>query len=65
MNRTNEASTLKLEFSIEAGLIVFTRDGRALFGWRDMNTGLYHGEADGICITDAVGAIEFVSDLVH
>jgi len=30
-----------------------------------MNTGLYHGEADGICITDAVGAIEFVSDLVH
>jgi len=65
MTRTDAASTLDLNFSIDAGLIVFTRDGRALFGWRDIKTGLYHGEEDGVCIPDAVGAIEFVSDLVH
>jgi hypothetical protein len=65
MTRIAAASTRDLEPSIDAGLIVFTRDGRALFGWRDIQTGLYHGEADGICIPDAVGAIEFVSDLVH
>jgi hypothetical protein len=65
MTRANSASALDLEFSIDTGLIVFTRDGRALFGWRDLNTGLYHGEADGICIPDAIGAIVFASDLVH
>jgi hypothetical protein len=65
MIRTDFASTLGLNLSIDAGLIVFTRDGRVLFGWRDTKTGLYHGEEDGACIPDAVGAIEFVSDLVH
>lgn len=65
MTKTDGASTLDLEFSIDAGLIVFTGDGRALFGWRDLNTGLYHGKADGICILDVIGAIVFASDLVH
>ncbi|SOE97481.1 hypothetical protein SAMN05414139_10610 [Burkholderia sp. D7] len=65
MIKTDSVSTFDLNSSIDAGVIVLTRDGRALFGWRDIKTGLYHGEDDGVCIPDAVGAIEFVSDLVH
>jgi hypothetical protein len=53
------------KFSVEAGLIVFSRDGRAQFGWLDLETGAYFGDADGRCIPDAVGAIEFHSDVTH
>ena len=53
------------EFSVEAGLIVFSRDGRAQFGWLDLETCAYYGEADGRCIPDAIGAIEFHSDVTH
>lgn len=65
MARLDACPALHVEFSIDAGLIVFTNDGRAMFGWRDVKTGLYHGEADGVCIPNAVGAFEFASDLVH
>ena len=57
--------TLSAPFQIEAGLVVFTRNGRAQFGWRDLATGLFHSEADGHAILDAVGAIEFESDITH
>ena len=53
------------QFNVEAGLIVFSRDGRAEFGWLDLETGAYYAEADGHCIADAIGAIEFHSDVMH
>jgi hypothetical protein len=52
-------------FEAEVGLVVFTSDGGALFGWRDLSTGLFHSEADGRTIVDAIGAVEFVSDPAH
>jgi hypothetical protein len=52
-------------FSAEAGWVIFTRDGRAQFGWRDLKTGEFHAEADGQCIADAIAAVEFYSDVVH
>ncbi|WP_250487156.1 hypothetical protein [Caballeronia sp. GaOx3] len=53
------------EFNVEAGLVVFSRDGRPQFGWLDLVTGEYHAESDGSCIPDAIGAIEFHSDVTH
>ncbi|AME28563.1 hypothetical protein AXG89_32735 (plasmid) [Burkholderia sp. PAMC 26561] len=53
------------EWSVEAGLIIFTKDGRAQFGWRDLITGQFHSEADGRCISEVIGAIEFNSDVAH
>jgi hypothetical protein len=52
-------------FSREAGWVVFSGDGRAQFGWRDPETGSFHSEADGECIVDAIGAVEFFSDVMH
>ncbi|MFT4506066.1 hypothetical protein [Caballeronia sp. 15711] len=57
--------SLSFPFQIEAGLIVFTPDGQAQFGWRDLVTGLFHSEADGQAILNAVGAVEFISDITH
>jgi len=53
------------EFNVDAGLVVFSRDGRPQFGWLDLVTGEYHAESDGHRITDAIGAIEFQSDVMH
>lgn len=53
------------EFTVETGLIVFSANGQAQFGWRDLETGAFHSEATGRCILDAVGAVEFSSDVVH
>lgn len=53
------------EFTVETGLVVFSVDGRAQFGWRDLVTGSFHSEADGQCIPDAIAAVEFASDVVH
>lgn len=52
------------EFSVEARLIVSSSDGRPQFGWLDLVTGEYHAESDGRCITDAIGAIKFQSDVM-
>jgi len=65
MSVSATSPTLSDSFQIEAGLIVFTRGGHAQFGWRDLVTGLFHSEADGNAILDAVGAVEFVSDITH
>ena len=51
--------------TVDVGLIVFSRDGRAQFGWHDLATGEFYAEADGRCISDAIGAIEFHSDVMH
>ncbi len=38
------------EFSVDVGLIVFSRDGHAQFGWHDRATGAFYAEANGRCI---------------
>jgi hypothetical protein len=65
MSVSATSPTLSGSLQIEAGLIVFSRGGHAQFGWRDLVTGLFHSEADGNAILDAVGAVEFVSDITH
>ena len=32
------------EFTVDAGLVVFSRDGRAQFGWLDLVTGAFYAE---------------------
>ncbi|WP_165904504.1 hypothetical protein [Paraburkholderia hospita] len=56
---------MAVAFPVEAGWVVFSRDGRAQFGWRDVETGAFYSEADGECIADAIGAVEFCSDVLH
>jgi hypothetical protein len=53
------------EFSVEARHIVFSRVGRTQFGGLDLETGAYHGETDGRCISDALCAIELHSNVTH
>jgi hypothetical protein len=65
MTRYEGASRLTEGLSVLAGLVVFSKDGRAQFGWRDLATGRFHSEADGDHIVDAVGAIEIHHDVEH
>jgi hypothetical protein len=65
LNKSEGAVGPSAQFSVEAGLIVFTTDGRAQFGWRDLSTGNFHSEADGRYINGVIGAIEFNSDVAH
>ncbi|WP_061151221.1 hypothetical protein [Caballeronia arvi] len=60
-----EVQSMSYEFTVDAGLVIFSRDGRAQFGWHNRETGAFHAEADGRCIPDAVGAVEFHSDVMH
>jgi hypothetical protein len=48
-----------------AGLVVFSLDGRAQFGWRNPETGELYAESDGHVIQDAVGAVEWHASRVH
>jgi hypothetical protein len=65
LNNPEGAVGPRADFSVEAGLIVFTTDGRAQFGWQDLSTGQFHSEADGRYINDVIGAIEFNSNIAH
>jgi hypothetical protein len=65
MIKSDGAVCASREFSVLAGLIVFTKDGKAQSAWQDLNTGRFHSEADGQCIGEVVGAIEFQSDIAH
>jgi len=65
MTRYEGASRLTDELSVWAGLVVFSQDGRAQFGWRDLATGRFHAEVDGNHIADAVGAVEIHHDVEH
>lgn len=66
-----QASTIKEvlvmneQFDVQVGLVVFSVDGRAQFGWRDIETGAFHAEADGQCIPNAIAAVEFCADVLH
>lgn len=50
---------------LPAGLVVFSLDGRAQFGWRNPETGDLYAESDGRVILDAVGAVEWHASRVH
>jgi hypothetical protein len=65
MNLEAEPMSQPHEFSVDVGLIVFSRDEHAQFGWHDRATGAFYAEANGRCISDAVGAVEFHSDVMH
>jgi hypothetical protein len=53
------------DFSVQIGLVIFSHDGRIQFGWRDIETGEFHSEADGQCIPNVIGAVEFSADVMH
>lgn len=50
---------------LPAGLIVFSADGRAQFGWQNPETGQFFAEADGSRIPDAIGSVPWESDRTH
>ncbi|MFL9886756.1 hypothetical protein PQR66_27195 [Paraburkholderia agricolaris] len=54
-----------IERELPAGLVIFTSDGRAQFGWQNPETGQFFAEADGSCIVNAVGAVAWASDRMH
>lgn len=58
-------ATLQIERDLPAGLVIFTSDGRAQFGWQNPETGQFFAEADGSCIVDAVGAVAWASNRMH
>jgi hypothetical protein len=53
------------DFSVQIGFVVFSHDGRVQFGWRDIETGEFHSEADGQSISGVTGAVQFSSDVMH
>lgn len=54
-----------VELDLPAGLVVFSADGRAQFGWQNPETGEFCAEADGNVIVDAVGAVEWHASRAH
>lgn len=53
------------EPELPAGLVVFSSDGRAQFGWQNPETGEFRSEADGNVILNAIGAVEWHADRPH
>lgn len=50
---------------LPTGLVVFSADGSAQFGWQHPETGAYYAEQDGHCITDAVASIPWCAGAIH
>jgi len=50
---------------LPAGLVVFSADGRAQFGWQHPETGAYYAEEDGHCIVDAVAGAAWCAGSIH
>ncbi|MGF6836372.1 hypothetical protein QF001_000239 [Paraburkholderia youngii] len=50
---------------LPAGLVVFSADGSAQFGWQNPETGAFHSEADGNVIVDAIGVVAWLAGRVH
>ncbi|MGF6812742.1 hypothetical protein OKW30_007959 [Paraburkholderia sp. Clong3] len=50
---------------LPAGLVIFSADGKAQFGWQNPETGTFHSETDGNVIADAVGAVAWHAGRVH
>jgi len=52
-------------FDLPAGLVIFSADGNAQFGWQNPETGAYYAEDDGHCIVDAIGGVPWHADTMH
>ncbi|HKR42216.1 MAG TPA: hypothetical protein VJU59_21505 [Paraburkholderia sp.] len=52
-------------FDLPAGLVIFSADGKAQFGWQNPETGAYYAEDDGHCIVDAIGGVPWHADTMH
>ena len=50
---------------LPAGMVVFSADGSAQFGWQHPETGAYYAEDDGHCIIDAVGGVPWHAGSMH
>jgi hypothetical protein len=50
---------------LPAGLVVFSADGTAQFGWRNPETGAFYAEEDGHCIVDAVAGVPWHAVSMH
>ncbi|MBB3261257.1 hypothetical protein F4827_006315 [Paraburkholderia bannensis] len=50
---------------LPAGLVVFSSDGSAQFGWQNPETGAFYAEVDGQCIINAIGCVPWHADTVH
>jgi hypothetical protein len=50
---------------LPAGIVVFSVDGSAQFGWQNPETGAYYAEDDGHCIVDAIGGVPWHADSMH
>ena len=50
---------------LPAGLVVFSADGRAQFGWQHPETGAYYAEEDGHCIVDAIAGVTWCAGSIH
>lgn len=65
MTRYDGAYSSTDGLSVIAGLVVFSKNGLAQFGWQDLTTGRFHAEADGNLIADVIGAVEIHHDVEH
>jgi len=50
---------------LPAGLVIFSTDGKAQFGWQNSETGVFHAEDDGHLIVNAVGAAAWHAVISH
>ena len=50
---------------LPAGLVIFSTDGKAQFGWQNPETGAFHAEDDGHVIVNAVGAVAWHAGIMH
>lgn len=50
---------------LPCALVVLGADGSIQFGWHDPETGAYYAEADGSCIADVIGIVEWHGRTVH
>lgn len=48
-----------------AGLIVFSADGTAQFGWQNPETGAFYAEEDGHRIMNAIGSVPWQAGATH
>jgi hypothetical protein len=56
---------MSLPVEVPAGLVVFSVDGKAQFGWQNPETGAFYAEDDGHCIVDAVAGVPWLAGSMH
>ncbi|WP_434667693.1 hypothetical protein P5W99_35970 [Paraburkholderia sp. A3BS-1L] len=50
---------------LRPGLVVFSADGTAQFGWQNPETGALYAEDDGHCIVGAVAGVPWHAGSMH